>query len=414
MMTLHQSGLRTKKASKILATLPTALKREILHKIAFKIHEMRHAILEANQKDLQAAKKKGLSTAMLDRLTLTDQGICDMQSGINEVADQEDPVGAVVSSTRRPNGLRVEKKRIPLGVIGVIYESRPNVTVEAAALCLYSGNGLMLRGGSEAFHSNRALVKLMQDVLHEYELADVLTMPTSCDRTDVDTMARLNDVLDVIIPRGGPGLIRRIYEVATVPIIAHHMGNCHMYIDATADIEKALALSINSKTQRPGVCNALETLLVNKQIAERFMPQFLEAMKKKQVQVRGCSITQKYSTSVMPVTAEDFDTEFLDLILAVKVVEDIDAAIAHIRTHTSHHTEAIVSQSAEAIALFTASLDSSAIMVNASTRFNDGRELGLGAEIGISTTKLHAYGPMGLNELTATQFVVTGSGQLKT
>ena len=413
MTLLGEIGKRTKLASKRLLTLSTGMKQEILLKMAAEIRTQSKAIQGENKKDLQAAKEKGLSSAMIDRLTLTNARMEGMAASLEEVAGLEDPVGSVVESYTRPNGLKVRRQRIPLGVIGVIYESRPNVTVEAASLCFYAGNGLILRGGSEAYHSNHALGDLMKSVLEEYGLEDVINLVPGTERSSVDELARMNDVLDVIIPRGGEGLIRRIYEVATVPVIAHYKGNCHMYIDASAELDMATELAINAKTQRPGVCNAMETLLVNADIADSYMPVLLSEMKQQGVEIRGCKRTQGYSEDVVAATYSDFETEFLDLILAVRVVDDLKGAIEHIQTYTSDHTEAIVSNDAESIATFSKALDSSAIMINASTRFNDGGELGLGAEIGISTTKLHSFGPMGLKELTTTKFIVSGDGQIR-
>jgi len=412
-MTLHELGLATKKASKVLPTIDTKLKQQILREMAHKIADSGKIIQAANELDLLAAKKKGLSAAMIDRLTISEDILLGMQNSLEEVAELEDPVGVIVEEYTRPNGLLVQRKRIPLGVIGVIYESRPNVTVEASALCFYAGNGLLLRGGSEAFHSNQTLVGLLKEVLATHGFGDVINMLPTTERSSIDEMAKMNDVLDVIIPRGGEGLIRRIYEVATVPVIAHYKGNCHMFIDASANLQKGLALSINSKTQRPGVCNALETLLVHQDVADSFLPPLLAALHEQGVEIRGCEVTQEFSGLVKPATQKDYDTEFLDLILAVKVVEDLHGAIEHILTYTSDHTEAIISEDQQSIDTFTRALDSSAIMINASTRFNDGGQLGLGAEIGISTTKLHAFGPMGLRELTTTKFVVTGSGQVR-
>lgn len=412
-MNLHELGLLTKQASRILPTISTAVKQQILLEIAAKLGTEQEAIKTANQLDLAAAHEKGLSPAMIDRLTITADTIQAMQASLEEVAELDDPVGAITEEYKRPNGLLVQRRRIPLGVIGVIYESRPNVTVEATSLCFYAGNGLLLRGGSEAYHSNQILVRLMKAVLAEHGLSDVVNMAPTSDRNSVDEMARMNDVLNVIIPRGGEGLIRRIYEIATVPVIAHYKGNCHMFIDASANLQKGLALSVNSKTQRPGVCNALETLLVHKDVAELFLPPFLASMRDHGVEIRGCDITQTFGSEVIAATHKDYDTEFLDLILAVKVVDDLAAAIEHIQTYTSDHTEAIISEDSANIEQFTKALDSSAIMINASTRFNDGGQLGLGAEIGISTTKLHSFGPMGLRELTTTKFVVTGSGQVR-
>ena len=412
-MNLKQLGQRTKQASKVLPTVSTELKQSILRKMAEYILKTSHEIKSENLKDVKSASKRGLTSAMIDRLTLTDERINAMADSLLEVAELEDPVGAITEEYTRPNGLLVQRRRIPLGVIGVIYESRPNVTVEAASLCFFAGNGLLLRGGSEAFHSNQILVKILKSALAEHGLEDVINMVPTTDRSSVDELAKMNDVLDVIIPRGGEGLIRHIYEIATVPVIAHYKGNCHMFIDESANLESAVSIAMNSKAQRPGVCNALETLLIHEKIAAQFLPAFLAEADQQHVEIRGCSKTQAFSEKVVPVTPEDYDTEFLDLILAVRVVADLPTAMDHIQTYTSDHTEVIVSKDQENIETFTRALDSSAIIVNASTRFNDGGQLGLGAEIGISTTKLHAFGPMGLRELTTTKFVVTGSGQLR-
>ncbi len=412
-MTLKKMGRLTKLASKKLLTLSTRTKQDILIQMAEEILKMEQEIQTANMKDLQLAKSKALSKAMIDRLTLTGERITAMADSLKEVANLEDPVGVIAEEYERPNGLIVQRRRIPLGVIGVIYESRPNVTIEAASLCFYAGNGLLLRGGSEAFHSNQILTRVMKNVLVHYGLEDVINMAPTTDRSGVDEMARMNDVLDVIIPRGGEGLIRHIYEVATVPVIAHYKGNCHLYVDASADLSKAVAITMNSKVQRPGVCNALETLLVHQDVADLFLPAFLTEAADTGLEIRGCEKTQRYSRNVVEVTTKDFDTEFLDMILAVRVVDDLSMAIDHIQTYTSDHTEVILSEDQESISRFIQSLDSSAIIVNASTRFNDGGQLGLGAEIGISTTKLHSFGPMGLKELTTTKFVVTGSGQIR-
>ncbi len=412
-MTLKELGLLTKRSSKRLPTVSTEIKRAILHKMADNILAARKELAVENLKDLLAAREKGLSSAMIDRLTLNDERISAMADSLKEVATLDDPVGVITEDYVRPNGLQVQRRRIPLGVIGVIYESRPNVTVEAASLCFYAGNGLMLRGGSEAFNSNQCLVKILKAALAEHSLENVLNIVPTTDRSSIDELAKMNDVLDVIIPRGGEGLIRRIYEIATVPVIAHYKGNCHMFVDESAKLENAVKIAINAKAQRPGVCNALETLLVHQKIAAEFMPAFLSEAFKKGVEIRGCKKTRAFSEAVIPATLGDYETEFLDLILAVRIVEDLEAAVEHIQAYSSDHTEAIISENQENIEYFTKSLDSSAIIVNASTRFNDGGELGLGAEIGISTTKLHAFGPMGLRELTTTKFVVTGNGQLR-
>lgn len=412
-MSLKKLGTKIKQASLLLLTVTTEQKQRILREMADAIQVNQKSIKEANNKDLENAEAKGLSSAMIDRLRLNDDRIQAMAESIKDVAELPDPVGEITEDYTRPNGLRVQRRRIPLGVIGVIYESRPNVTVEAASLCFYAGNGLLLRGGSEAFHSNQELVKILKSVLKKHNLEDVINIVPSTDRANVDEMAKMNDVLDVIIPRGGEGLIRHIYEVATVPVIAHYKGNCHMFVDASANIDQARAIVMNGKVQRPGVCNALETLLIHGDIADSFLPKMLDELMAASVEIRGCKQTQKYSDKVKPVSDIDYDTEFLDLILAVKVVENIQEAIDHIHKYGSDHTEGIVSQDKQSIDTFILSLDSSAIMVNASTRFNDGGQLGLGAEIGISTTKLHAFGPMGLRELTTTKFVVTGNGHVR-
>lgn len=412
-MSLQELGKQTKQASLIMPTISTEIKQDVLRQTANLLLDAKEEIKRANEIDLSHARDKGLSAAMIDRLTLDDKRIQGMADSLHEVANLPDPVGDIVEEYKRPNGLTVQRRRIPLGVIGVIYESRPNVTVEAASLCFFAGNGLLLRGGSEAFHSNQLLVKILKQALAKHHLENVINIAPTTDRSSVDEMARMNDILDVIIPRGGEGLIRHIYDVATVPVIAHYKGNCHTFIDVSAEVNAAINIVMNGKTQRPGVCNALETLLVHKNIADDIMPSLVEKLTKAGVEIRGCEKTQTFSKDVIPATHEDYDTEFLDLILAVKIVDDLECAINHIQQYTSYHTEAIVSQNQSNIDTFIKALDSSAIMVNASTRFNDGGQLGLGAEIGISTTKLHSFGPMGLRELTTTKFVVIGTGQIR-
>ena len=412
-LSLMELGKMTKTSSQILPTLSTKTKQKILMDMAELITSQENVIQKENQLDLEAAKEKGLSAAMIDRLTLTSERIQGMADSLKEVVELPDPVGEIIEEYTRPNGLIVQRRRIPLGVIGVIYESRPNVTVEAASLCFYAGNGLFLRGGSEAIHSNRILVKILKEALAPFKLENVINIVPTTERSTVDQMARMDEVLDVIIPRGGEGLIRRVKSVATVPVIAHYKGNCHVYVDETANIDKARKIVINGKTQRPGVCNATETLLVHKKIADTFLPLMLDDLQNHSVEIRGCEKTGSYSDKVIPATSDDYDEEFLDLIIAVRVVDDVEAAIDHIHQYGSDHTEAIVSENPDSINKFTKSLDSSAIMINTSTRFNDGGQLGLGAEIGISTTKMHAFGPMGLRELTTSKFVVKGDGQVR-
>ena len=412
-MSLKEIGARIKKESLVLPTISTSQKQTILREMADAINGNIDIIISANLLDLEEGKRNGLSSAMIDRLRLNKNRIESMSDSVKEVATLQDPVGEITEDYSRPNGLQVQRRRIPLGVIGVIYESRPNVTVEAASLCFYAGNGLLLRGGSEAFHSNTILVKILKSVLKNHNLEHAIDIAPNTDRANVDEMAKMNDVLDVIIPRGGEGLIRHIYSIATVPVIAHYKGNCHVFVDESADIDKAIAIVMNGKVQRPGVCNALETLLVHHNIADSFLPIMIDSLNNENVEIRGCEITQSYSDNVKPATNIDYDTEFLNLILAIKVVDDLDHAISHIQQNTSQHKEGIVSQDEKSIDTFIQALDSSAIIVNASTRFNDGGELGLGAEIGISTTKLHSFGPMGLRELTTTKFVVIGNGQIR-
>jgi glutamate-5-semialdehyde dehydrogenase len=412
-MSLKEIGVKIKKASLILPTISTTKKQAILNDMADAIITNIDSIISSNQLDLNEGKKKGLSSAMIDRLRLNEDRILSMANSVRDVANLQDPVGEIIEDYERPNGLKVQRRRIPLGVVGIIYESRPNVTIEAASLCFYAGNGLLLRGGSEAFHSNMALVNILKDVLKKYNLENVVDIVPNTDRANIDEMAKMNEVLDIIIPRGGEGLIRHIYSVATVPVIAHYKGNCHMFVDAEADLVKANAIVMNGKVQRPGVCNALETLLVHQDVANTFLPKMIDSLYSAHVEIRGCEKTQSYSDKIVPATNKDYDTEFLELTLAIKVVDDLDNAIAHIQEFTSNHTEGIISQDQHAIDTFIQALDSSAIMVNTSTRFNDGGQLGLGAEIGISTTKLHSFGPMGLRELTTTKFVVFGDGQVR-
>ena len=404
---------KIKQASKSLLTISTKEKQTILMEISSEIIKNKENIKLANKKDIGEARVKGLSEAMIDRLTLNDERIKSMADSINEVCNLQDPVGEITEDYERPNGIRVQRRRIPLGVIGVVYESRPNVTIEAASLCFYSGNGLLLRGGSEAFESNIELVKIFKSILINYGLEDVVDIIPSTDRSNIAKMAKLNNLLEVIIPRGGESLIKHIYEVSSVPIIAHYKGNCHVYVDASANIKSAIKIVLNGKIQRPGVCNAVETLLVHKDIAAKLMPSLIEKLISENVEVRGCVRTQSFSKKVKKATDNDYKEEFLDRILAVKVVDSINESIEHIQIFGSDHTEAIISQNQKSIDLFIKTLDSSAIIVNASTRFNDGGQLGLGAEIGISTTKLHSFGPMGLKELTSTKFVVIGTGQIR-
>jgi glutamate-5-semialdehyde dehydrogenase len=405
-----------REASHELARLTTAVKNGALLKMAKGILANSYELKEANKKDLAGAGKKGLSEAMVDRLALTDKVIKAMSDGLREVATLPDPVGELTRMWTRPNGLRVGRMRIPIGVIGIIYEARPNVTADAAGLCLKSGNAAILRGGSEAINSNLAIAGVLSSACKEAGVPEtaVQVVPTT-DRAAVLEMLKLEDFIDLIIPRGGEGLIRSVVENSKIPVIKHYKGVCHVFVDESADFQMAESIAYNAKVQRPGVCNSMETLLVHKNIAGTFLPLINERYKKAGVEVRGCPETRKIlnDKQVKEATEEDFSAEFLNLILAVKVVESIDEAMEHIARYGSLHTEAIVTEDYHNSKRFIDEVNSSTVLVNASTRFSDGFELGLGAEIGISTTKIHAFGPMGLEELTTRKFVVLGDGQIR-
>jgi glutamate-5-semialdehyde dehydrogenase len=408
-------GRRARQASTLLARTSTDLKNRALCAMADALTAKQDLLIQANSRDLARARELGLSAAMIDRLTLTEASIGGIARGLAEVAALPDPVGAVTSLWRRPNGLTVGRMRIPLGVIGIIYESRPNVTADAAALCLKSGNAVILRGGSEAIHSNLAIGGILQEVLRDLALPEeaIQIVPTT-DREAVTELLKLEEFIDVIIPRGGEELIRAVVRDSRIPVIKHYKGVCHVFVDAGAEIAMAVRICMNAKTQRPGVCNAMETLLVHEAIAPLFLPAVAESLRKAGVRLRGCKRTRAILPDVETATEEDWSREYLDLILSIRVVRDIDEAIAHIEMYGSLHTEAIVTESYERAQRFLRDVNSSTVLVNASTRFSDGYELGLGAEIGISTTKLHAFGPMGLEELTTTKFIIYGNGQVRT
>jgi glutamate-5-semialdehyde dehydrogenase len=367
-----------------------------------------------NEKDIKAARAAGLPPAMIDRLTISAGTLAAMAAGLGEVADLPDPVGSCGPSWVRPNGLQIARMRIPLGVIGIIYESRPNVTVDAAGLCLKAGNAVLLRGGSEALNSNRSLAAVIGRALEESGLprTAVQVVPVA-ERTAVNALLKQEESIDLIIPRGGEALIRFVVANSKIPVLKHYKGVCHVYVDEGADLAMAEAVCFNAKVQRPGVCNAMETLLVHRSEAVRFLPAMAARFTAAGVELRGCPETRRILPGAVPATDADWPAEFLDLILAVKVVSGMDEAIAHITAYGSSHTEAIVTCNYERARRFVREVDSSVVLVNASTRFNDGSQLGLGAEIGISTSKLHAFGPMGLEELTTTKFVVYGSGQVR-
>jgi len=401
-------------ASRIMATLSSAIKDEMLCAMADALEAGAATIIEENARDLAAGRDKGLAPAMLDRLMLDEARITGMADGLREVAALPDPVGEVTGMWRRPNGLLVGRMRIPLGVIGIVYESRPNVTADAAALCLKSGNAVVLRGGSEAIHSNSAIGDILRGVLERLGLpVAALQVVKTTDRSAVLELLKLEDDIDLIIPRGGEGLIRFVAENSRIPVIKHYKGVCHVYVDAEADFDMAERIAVNAKAQRPGVCNAMETLLIHKDIAEIFVPRVVDKLRSAGVEVRGCETVREFAPDVVAATEADWGAEYLELILAMKVVDSFAEAVDHINAYGSLHTEAIVTRSYAQAQRFLREVNSSTVVVNASTRFADGNQLGLGAEIGISTTKLHSFGPMGLEDLTTRKFIVYGEGQIR-
>ncbi len=411
---LHSMARACKAAGRTLARLQPRQKQDLLLAMADGLVEATDTIVAANSRDLEAGQANGLSGAMLDRLRLDAKSIAAIAEAVRQIARQSDPVGRVRAMETMPSGIQVGRMRIPLGVIGIIYESRPNVTVDAAALCIKAGNAVMLRGGSEAFHSNQALAAVLQSALVAQGLdpATVTVLP-STDRSLVDEMLKLEGLLDVIIPRGGEGLIRHVTAHSRIPVIKHYKGVCHLYAHEDAVMDKLLPLVLNGKTQRPGVCNALETVLIHQGIANEVLPVLGKALLDKGVEIRGCERTRALLPDAKPATEADWDAEYLDLILAIRVVDGYDQALEHIERHGSQHTEVIVTESFDRAQDFLRDVDASVVMVNASSRFSDGGELGLGAEIGISTSKLHSYGPMGVEALTTEKFIVLGQGQVR-
>jgi glutamate-5-semialdehyde dehydrogenase len=405
---------RARAAARLLATATGGRKNLWLTASASALQKRADEILRANVRDLDGAREHGLSAAQIDRLCLTPARLAAAAAGLREVAALPDPVGRVLDSNVRPNGLHVHKVGVPLGVIFFIYESRPNVTVDAAGLCVKAGNAVILRGGKEALHSNAALHRVLQDGLAESDLPpDAVQLVATTDRAAVGHLLRMNQLIDLAIPRGGEGLIRRVAEEARMPVMKHFAGNCHVYVDGSADLDMAERILVNAKCQRPGVCNAAESLLVHQDVAKTFLPRAAAALRAKGVELRGCPETRRLVPDARAATEEDYAAEYLDLILSVKVVRDLEEAVEHIARYGSGHTEAIVTNDWNAARRFTAAVDSSAVMVNASTRFNDGYEFGLGAEIGISTDKFHARGPCGLQELTSYKYIVYGDGQVR-
>jgi len=403
-----------REASRRLGSLSANVKNELLRRMAQGLLDAQEQLTGENEKDLMAARAAGLSTAMLDRLTLDSGRIRGMADGLREVAELPDPVGEVTGMRRRPNGLLVGRMRVPLGVIGIIYESRPNVTADAAGLCLKSGNAVILRGGKESLHSNLAIGGILQNQLERMGLpAACLQVIKTTDRDAMLELLKREDEIDLIIPRGGEGLIRFVSEHSRIPVIKHYKGVCHTFVDASADFAQAEKICVNAKVQRPGVCNAMETLLVHQDIAETFIPRIASVMRSHGVELRGCPVTKEFAPDIQAASEEDWYAEYLDLSLAVRVVENLEEAIDHIRTYGSLHTEVIVTRDHENSQRFLNEVNSSVVMVNASSRFSDGHQLGLGAEIGISTTKLHSFGPMGLEDLTTRKFIIYGDGQVR-
>jgi glutamate-5-semialdehyde dehydrogenase len=414
MSEVGEIGVRARAAARRLATTSTAVKDAALGAIAHALEGRSDEILDANTADLERAEADGVTGALIDRLTLTPERISDMAAGLRTVIGLKDPIGEVLEGWTRPNGLHITKVRVPLGVVGIIYEARPNVTVDAAGLCIKSGNACILRGSRIAISSNLALARVIEEAGTEAGLPSAsVQLIADTDRESAKELMRMREHVDVLIPRGGAELIRTVVEESTVPVIETGVGTCHVYVDERADLDQALNIIVNAKTQRPGVCNAAETLLVHRTAADAFLPRAIDALQAAGVELRGDEATRKLSKDVKPATEQDWYAEYLDLILAIRVVDSLDQAIEHVNTYGSNHTDAIVTADYAAARRFTAEVDSACVMINASTRFADGGEFGFGAEIGISNQKLHARGPMALAELTSYKYVVEGEGQVR-
>ena len=412
-MTITEMGRRAKEAARVLATAGALKQKALLH-AADALWSRREEILAANVQDLEAGKAAGMSQALLDRLALTEGRIQDMSTAVKEVAKAPDPVGRVLSGSVLENGLQLQKVTVPMGVMGIIYEARPNVTSDAAALCVKAGSAVILRGGKEALNSNRAVAQVLRDALEETGLpADCVQLVQDTSRQSAQELMTLTDYLDVLIPRGGAGLIRSVKENARVPVIETGVGNCHVYVDQSADLDMAAEIIFNAKCSRPSVCNAIETILVHEKAAPAALPKIQARLSEKQVELRGCERTRAILPGITPATEEDWSTEYLDYILAVKVVDSLEEALEHIGRYSTGHSECIVTQDYTAAQRFLNEVDAAAVYVNASTRFTDGGQFGLGAEIGISTQKLHARGPMGLEQLVSYKFLIRGNGQVR-
>lgn len=411
---LEQIGKNAKQAGRMLALASTDQKNKALKDMAKALVEAEDVIVEANGRDVEKAKADGISGAFIDRLHLDSKRIASMADGLIATAGLPDPVGEVIETFERPNGLKIKKVRVPLGVIGIIYEARPNVTSDAAGLCLKTGNPVILRGGSRAFESNKAVANVMREALEESGFPeDCIQLVEKTDRETAAGMMKLNEYIKVLIPRGGASLINEVVKNATVPVIETGTGICHIYVDDTADLEMAASITVNAKTSKPSVCNAAEVLLVNEKVYRQFLPEAGRALRDKGVEIRGCEKTLEVLPDATPAGADDFDTEFLDYIIAVKIVKDVNEAVSHINEHGTGHSEAIITEDGDNARTFTQGVDAAAVYVNASTRFTDGGEFGMGAEIGISTQMLHARGPMGLKELTSYKYIIRGDGQIR-
>lgn len=407
-------GQKAKKVSQDICILSTKEKNECLRLMAKELLDSKGEIIKANEIDIEEAKKKNISKSLIDRLYLDEKRIEDMAKGLMEIIELPDPVGEVISMWKRPNNLQIGQKRVPIGVIGIIYESRPNVTCDASGLCLKSGNATILRGGSDAINSNKAIVKALRAGIKKSNLPeDVIQLVSDTNREIVEEMMKLNGYIDVLIPRGGANLIKSVVKNATIPVIETGTGNCHIYVDESADFDKAIEIIINAKTQRPGVCNAAEKLIIHENIAKEFLPKVVEALREKNVEIRGDEKSKRIIDDIILAEDEEWDREYLDYIICVKVVKGVDEAINHINNHGTKHSEAILTESYKNSQKFLERVDAAAVYVNASTRFTDGSEFGFGAEIGISTQKLHARGPMGLKELTTTKYIIYGNGQIR-
>ena len=411
---LEKIGRQAKEAEVVLRTLSTSRKNEALYKAAEALEAAEEKLIVANAEDVRIAKEKGMAAGLLDRLTLNPVRVKGMADGLRQVAALEDPVGEVLSMKQRPNGLMIGQKRVPLGVVGIIYEARPNVTADAFGLCFKTGNAVILKGGSDALHSNEAIVAVLKEALVACGLPETaVQLIGSTDRQVTAQFMKMNEFVDVLIPRGGAGLIRTVVRESTVPVIETGTGNCHIYVDASADQDMAVEILYNAKTQRIGVCNACESLVVHESIVKEFLPKAAAKLSEKKVELRGDAQAQAACADVIPATEEDWGTEYLDYILSIKTVSDLDEAIAHINRYNTGHSEAIVTSDYANAQRFLDEIDAAAVYVNASTRFTDGGEFGFGAEIGISTQKLHARGPMGLKELTSTKYIIYGNGQVR-